>query len=123
MPDLLLPPALNPGDTIGVVAPASNIKPELLAAGIDELKRLGYKVKHLDSIGELTRYTAGSTARRAAEFNQMLADPEVKAIFAARGGYGSMHILEHLDLTAIAAHPKIVMGYSDITALLIALYQ
>lgn len=119
----LLPPALQPGDTIGVVAPASNIKPELLAAGVAELERLGFRVKHLASIAEKARYTAGSEARRAQELNAMLADPEVRAIIAARGGYGSMHLLEALDAPALAGGAKIVMGYSDITALLVALWQ
>lgn len=123
MQEVLLPVALQPGDTIGVVAPASNIKSELLLAGVEELKRLGYQVKYRDSILEKARYTAGSIKRRADEFNEMMADPEVKAIFAARGGYGAVEILEHIDFGAIAEQPKIVMGYSDITVLLIALYQ
>src|SRR5262249_3903243 len=87
------------------------------------LQRLGYRVKHLDSITEKDRYTAGSAARRADELNRMLADPQVKAVIAARGGYGSMHLLESLDPEALSSGPKIVMGYSDISALLIALYQ
>ncbi|MEW6735706.1 MAG: LD-carboxypeptidase, partial [Acidobacteriota bacterium] len=123
MQEPLKPPALRPGDTIGVVAPASNLKPHLLKAGCEELERLGFRVKHKESISAQTRYTAGTVARRAEELNSMLVDPEVKAIFAARGGYGSMHLLEHLDTTVLAGGPKIVMGYSDITSLLIALYQ
>lgn len=123
MPPLLLPPALQPGDTIGVIAPAGVINPNLLAAGIAELERLGYQVKYQDSITAATRYTAGTVQRRANELNEMLADKSIKAIFAARGGYGAMHLLEHLDPQAIAQGPKIVMGYSDLTALLVALYQ
>jgi muramoyltetrapeptide carboxypeptidase len=123
MQKTIKPTALRSGDTIGVVAPASNIKPEMFAAGVAELQRLGFKVKYNDSITSLTRYTAGSVGRRAEELNQMLLDPEVKAVFAARGGYGSMHLLDRLDPQLRTAPPKIIMGYSDISALLITLYQ
>ncbi|MBL8152207.1 MAG: LD-carboxypeptidase [Blastocatellia bacterium] len=117
------PPALMIGDTIAVVAPASNIKREMLAAGIRELQQLGYKVKYKESIFELARYTAGDTKRRSDELNEMLLDPEVKAIFAARGGYGSAKLFDQISPEAIAAGPKILLGYSDITSLLIWFYQ
>src|SRR5947207_1062650 len=91
------PPALRPGDTIGVVAPASNVKSDWLETGEAELHRLGFKTKHLDSIFAKSLYTAGSDARRAEELNTMFADPEVKAIFAARGGYGTIRALSGLD--------------------------
>jgi len=123
MKDVVRPPALLAGDTIGVVAPASNLKRDWFAAGVRELERLGFKVKYLDSIFEKGRFTAGSDRRRADEVNRMFADTEVKAIFAARGGYGSARILELLDNETISANPKIFMGYSDITTLLIFLYQ
>jgi muramoyltetrapeptide carboxypeptidase len=123
MKNRVKPQRLRPGDTIGVVAPASNIKQEMFTAGVEELRRLGYRLKYNDSITSFTRYTAGTVERRSAELNQMLLDPEVNAVFAARGGYGSMHLLELLDPQLQSTPPKIVMGYSDITALLIALYQ
>ncbi|HZS47181.1 MAG TPA: LD-carboxypeptidase [Blastocatellia bacterium] len=117
------PSALQPGDTIAVVAPASNLKPDWLSAGEAELHRLGFKTKHLDSIFSKALYTAGSDQRRAQELNAMFADPDVKAIFAARGGYGTVRALSGLDDQIIRDNPKIFMGYSDVTTLLIYLYQ
>lgn len=116
---LIKPPRLKPGDTVGIVAPASNIRPEWLEAGIRELERLGLRAKYLPSIFERHFYLAGSDQRRAAELMTLVADPDVTAIFAARGGYGSARLVDRLDEEIIRRHPKIVMGYSDITALLL----
>lgn len=119
MPSLIKPARLRRGDVVGIIAPASDIKRERLMAGIVELERLGFRAKHFDSIFEKTRYTAGSDERRARELVEMLVDPEVKAIIAARGGYGSVRLLRRLDKEQLEAHPKIIMGYSDITTLLL----
>lgn len=116
---MVKPPRLQPGDTIGIVAPASNIQRALLEAGVRELERLGFRTKFFDSIFEQWRYTAGRDQRRAQEINAMFADPEVKAIVAARGGYGTVRLLSSLDRDVIQANPKIFMGYSDISTLLI----
>lgn len=116
---MIKPPLLQPGNLIGIVAPASNIKRERLEAGIAELHRLGFRTKYLDTILEKSRYTAGPDERRAQELNAMFADAEVKAIFAARGGYGCARILPLLDGEVIRAQPKIFMGYSDISTLLL----
>lgn len=123
MKPVLLPPMLKVGDTIGIIAPAGVVNQETFYKGVAELKNLGYQVKYSPSIFEQHRYNAGTIERRAAEFNEMLLDKSVKAIFAARGGYGAMQLLDRLDKEAIAAGPKIIMGYSDITALQIGLYQ
>jgi muramoyltetrapeptide carboxypeptidase len=112
------PPALQPGDTIGIIAPASNIKRELLEAGCDALRRLGYKTFYFDSILERDLYFAGSIDRRARELEEMFARDEIRAIVCARGGYGANYLLESLNLENIRAHPKIFVGYSDITSLL-----
>jgi len=112
------PPALQPGDTVGIVAPASNIKRESLEAGCDALRKLGYKLFYLDSIFEKDLYFAGSAERRTDELNEMFARDDVRAIICARGGYGANYLLEKLDLDRIRAHPKIFVGYSDITSLL-----
>lgn len=120
---MIKPPALRPGDVIGVVAPASDIKPERLAAGARELERLGFRVKFSPSIFAREMYLAGSDQRRAEELMAMFGDPEVRAIFAARGGYGSVRLLPYLDEEALRAHPKIFMGYSDLTTLLVYFQQ
>jgi muramoyltetrapeptide carboxypeptidase len=112
------PLALRLGDTVGIVAPASNISRELLQAGCDKLRQLGYKPFYFDSIFEQDLYFAGSVERRARELEEMFVRDDVKAIICARGGYGSNYLLEALDLKKIAAHPKIFIGYSDISSLL-----
>lgn len=111
------PPALQPGDTIGIVAPASNIKRELLDAGCDVLRKLGYKPFYLDSVIEKDLYFAGSAERRARELDEMFSRDEVRAIVCARGGYGANYLLNTLNLENIKAHPKIFVGYSDVTTL------
>jgi muramoyltetrapeptide carboxypeptidase len=112
------PRALQPGDTIGIVAPASNIKREMLEAGCEALRRLGYKPFYLDSILQKDLYFAGSVERRGHELDEMFMRDEVRAIICARGGYGANYLLDTIDLEKIKAHPKIFVGYSDITTLL-----
>ena len=112
------PPALQPGDTIGIIAPASNIKREHLDAGCKALAKLGYKPIYLDSITEKNLYFAGSADRRARELEEMFTRDDVRAIVCARGGYGANYLLQTLNLDNIKAHPKIFVGYSDVTSLL-----
>jgi muramoyltetrapeptide carboxypeptidase len=115
---LIKPPALQPGDTIGIVAPASNIKRESLEAGCETLRRLGYKPFYFDSILEQELYFAGSVERRARELEEMFLRPEVRAVVCARGGYGANYLLDKIDLQTIKSHPKVFVGYSDVTTLL-----
>ncbi len=112
------PPALRLGDTIGIVAPASNIKRELLKAGCEMLEHRGYKTFYRDSIFEQDLYFAGAVRRRARELEAMFQRQDVKAILCARGGYGSNYLLGALDLEVVRQNPKIFMGYSDLTTLM-----
>jgi muramoyltetrapeptide carboxypeptidase len=112
------PRALRPGDTVGIVAPASNIKRELLDKGCEALRQLGYTPFYFDSILDQDLYFAGSADRRARELEEMFARDEVRGILCARGGYGANYLLGRVDLRKIASHPKIFVGYSDITTLL-----
>lgn len=112
------PPALRPGDTVGIVAPASNVKRTELDAGSEALRRAGYRPFYFDSILEQDLYFAGSVQRRTHELQEMFAREEVRAIICARGGYGANYLLEALDLQKIKANPKIFVGYSDLTTLL-----
>ena len=112
------PPALRAGDTVGIVAPASNVRRDSLEAGCDALRKLGYKPFYFDSIFEKDLYFAGSLARRVHELKEMFLRDDVRAIICARGGYGSNYLLQALDLEKIKAHPKIFVGYSDHTSLL-----
>jgi muramoyltetrapeptide carboxypeptidase len=112
------PPALRPGDTVGIVAPASNVKRGDLEAGCEALRRAGYQPFYLDSILDQDLYFAGTVQRRARELEEMFTRDDVKAITCARGGYGANYLLAALDLEKIKAHPKIFVGYSDLTTLL-----
>jgi muramoyltetrapeptide carboxypeptidase len=112
------PPALRTGDTVGIVAPASNIKQSDLERGCEALRRAGYRPFYFDSILEQDLYFAGSVKRRARELEQMFLRDEVRAIVCARGGYGANYLLPVLDIEKIKAHAKIFVGYSDITCLL-----
>src|SRR6266478_6042958 len=117
------PRALRPGDKVGIVAPSSNVKREMLEAGCDGLRRAGYEPFYFESILERDLYFAGSLVRRALELEDMFARDDIRAIVCARGGYGSNYLLPALDsktinLKKIAAHPKMFVGYSDLTTLL-----
>jgi muramoyltetrapeptide carboxypeptidase len=112
------PPALQSGDTVAIIAPASNIKRDDLEAGCEALRVAGYSPIYLDSILEKDLYFAGSIERRARELKEMFARDDVRAIISARGGYGANYLLPRLVLENIAARPKIFVGYSDITCLL-----
>jgi muramoyltetrapeptide carboxypeptidase len=116
-------PALRPGDTVGIVAPASNVKRTELEAGCEGLRRAGYVPFYFDSILEQDIYFAGSVKRRARELEEMFAREEVHAIVCARGGYGSNYLLDAVDWDQIKQRPKIFVGYSDLTALLTHLHD
>ena len=112
------PAALQPGDTVGIVAPSSGFRRDDLEAGCAELLRLGYRPFYLPTIFERQLYLAGSVERRMGELHEMFRRPEVKAILCARGGYGCNYLLPHLDMELIRANPKIFVGCSDLTTLL-----
>ena len=112
------PPFLNPGDTVGVVAPASAVGSD---DGLDRaewwLRGMGLVPKFGPHAGGSYGYLAGTDEDRAADINAMYHDPEVKAVFAVRGGWGGARILPLLDWDAIRANPKLFIGFSDVTAI------
>lgn len=116
-PSRIKPRALRSGDKVGIVAPASNIKRDLLERGCDGLRRMGYEPFYLDSILDRDLYFAGSVERRTRELEEMFSRDDVKAIVCARGGYGSNYLPLALDPKKIVSNPKILVGYSDITTL------
>ena len=119
---LIFPPRFAPGDTIGLAAPASPPeKKEIIDEAIQRFTGLGFKIKPGQNLRQRNGYLAGSDEERAADINALFADPEVKAIFALRGGYGSCRILPLLDYDLIRANPKPFIGYSDITAMHLAI--
>ena len=119
---MIVPPRLRPGDTVGVVAPSGPFEPERLAAGLAYLRARGYRVREGASLYARERYLAGSDAARAEDLNGMFADAEVRAVFAARGGYGSARVLASLDYGAVRRDPKLLVGFSDTTALQLGLF-
>ena len=124
VPSLIFPPRFSTGDTIGIVAPASPPdKPEVIDEAIARFTGLGFKIKSGKYLRERNGYLAGSDEHRAADVNSFFADPEVKGIFALRGGYGSCRILDLLDYATIRSNPKPFTGYSDITAMQLAILK
>ncbi|GIV58357.1 MAG: peptidase S66 [Rhodothermaceae bacterium] len=116
--------ALRPGDLVGVVAPGSAPADDAaLAAGIERLAAHGFRVEVAPNVRARHGYLAGPDSVRLAAFNTFLRRPDVKALFCARGGYGSLRLLPDLDYEAARRHPKLLVGYSDVTALHLALYH
>ncbi|MDH5523400.1 MAG: LD-carboxypeptidase [Desulfobulbaceae bacterium] len=116
---LILPPTLGPGDTIGLAAPAGPvIREKDFADGVKILREMGFEVKYQRDIMRRTGYLAGPDQERISELHDLWRDPEVKAIMAVRGGYGCLRLAPHLDLELLRLHPKIVIGFSDLTVLL-----
>ena len=120
---LVRPRRLEPGMTVALIAPAgaSNNRQQVLHA-IDVLKSLGYKVREGKHLYRRTQYLAGTDLERAEDINWAFADTEVDAVFTLHGGYGTMRTLPYLDYEMIRSNPKVIIGYSDITGLLLALY-
>src|SRR5438094_2427555 len=116
--NLIKPAALRAGHRIGIVAPASNIKQDLLDEGCRELEALGFKTYYRPDITSSYRYFSGTRERRLGEFLEMLKSPDIRAIFCARGGYGSGHLIPDIDADVIRENAKIVSGSSDMTILL-----
>jgi len=115
----IIPPPLQIGDTIGLVAPAGPVRDrEAFAFGRQLLEGQGYLVKIPDDLFNQHGYLSGSDLERAGQFATMWRDPEVKAVLAVRGGYGCLRLLPRLDLAELAATPKILAGFSDLTVLL-----
>lgn len=121
---LAYPAPLRPGDSVAVVAPASAPRdPDKARAGIDRLNKIGYRIEVAYDPAAAHGYLAASDAERLRTLNTCFARPDVKAIVCVRGGYGSLRLLPDLDYEAARTHPKLLIGYSDITALHLALYH
>jgi muramoyltetrapeptide carboxypeptidase len=109
------------GDVVGVVAPSGAIEEARLGAGIAVLEELGLRVVTGEAALARQGYLAGSDAARGADLQRMLDDPDIRGVFCARGGFGSQRLVPSLDLASMCRQPKPVVGYSDATALLVAL--
>ncbi|MDD2573607.1 MAG: LD-carboxypeptidase [Bacillota bacterium] len=109
------------GDSVGLVCPAGPVKEHRLESGIATLRSMGLKVKLGDHVRATRGYLAGSDRDRAEDINKMFRDRSIKGIFCARGGFGTTRILDALDYDTLRQNPKVFIGYSDITALHLAI--
>ena len=110
-----LPPKLPPMGTIGIVSPSGSFEADRLQPALAYLRARGFRIYEGPSLYAHNRYLAGTDEERAHDINTMFADPDVHAIFVARGGYGSARILEHLNWEAIAQNPKPLTKISPLT--------
>jgi len=120
---LVKPRPLRPHDTIGIAAPASPFDRQALESGVKALESMGYGVKIPDDLFGRHGYLAGPDTGRASQLMGLFEDESVRAIMCTRGGFGSMKLLPLLDFDTICARPKILVGFSDITALLVGIYN
>jgi muramoyltetrapeptide carboxypeptidase len=121
---MMKPPRLRPGSLIGLVAPASPVPDgDALSRGQSVLETLGFRVRPGRHLACREGYLAGTDQARAEDLNEMFADSSVDAVFCVRGGYGAARLLDRLDFTPLKTAPKIFLGYSDITALELAILR
>ncbi len=121
---MIKPPRLNPGDTVGIVAPASPpAEPDLINRAVAAVEHLGFKPQVAPNARKRLGFLAGTDAQRAQDLMSLFANNRVAALFCLRGGYGVSRLLPLLDYAFIRDHPKIVAGYSDITSLHCALQK
>jgi muramoyltetrapeptide carboxypeptidase len=119
VPSLRRPRAIRPGARIAIAAPAGPVDPEALDSGRTALERLGFETVAREDVLDRDGYLAGSDDRRAAELMEFVRDPGIDAILCARGGYGCHRIVDSLDSSAFREAAKPLVGYSDITTLLL----
>ncbi len=114
---IIRPPRLKPGDTLGIAAPSGPFDIGLFERGMEVLKAMGFTAKIPEGIFKRNGFLAGTDPERADIINRLIRDHAVKGIVCARGGYGATRLEPHLDWDGIRAHPKVFIGFSDITVL------
>jgi len=123
MERIIKPPKLHPGDLVGILSPAGPVEEAELEYGRYLLERSGFRVHLCEHVFDRRRYLAGEDRDRLADLNGMLLNPDIKAVFCARGGYGTLRILDRIRYDLLTSNPKILLGFSDITALLMAVFS
>ena len=123
MTPLIKPPRLQPGDTVALIAPGGYATEKSIAKARRNIEALGLKVREGASLRAVNGNYAGSVPQRLADLHAMFGDPEINMIWPIRGGSGCISLLAHLDFKLIRANPKILLGYSDLTALHLAIYK
>lgn len=121
---LIKPKALKPGDTVGLITPSTFVSnPETIMLAERAMRFFGLETKMGRNGRKREGYTGGSVEERLADLHEMFRDPAIKAVFCLRGGFGSAHLLDKIDYGLIAKNPKIFLGYSDITAMHLAIHR
>jgi muramoyltetrapeptide carboxypeptidase len=120
---MIRPPSLNQGDTIGIVAPAGWLSKSEIMPAVEIFRSWGLQVVVGENLFKRYNSFAGTDDQRIADFQKMLDDKTIRAIVCARGGYGSIRIIEHLKFDKFLNHPKWIIGYSDITVLHAYMHQ
>ncbi|KAB3528821.1 S66 peptidase family protein [Alkaliphilus serpentinus] len=120
---MIKPKGLEKGDLIGIVAPASPLQGKQLDQAIEKFKAMGFRIEVGESCYSKDRYLAGDDSIRVKDINNYFSNKEIKGIVSLRGGYGSQRLLKNIDFDMIMKNPKIFIGYSDITAIHIAINQ
>lgn len=120
---LVKPPRLRAGGTIGLIAPGGYTDDESIARAVARVEQMGFRARTGANLRAVYGSYAGTIAQRVADLHAMFADPDVGAIWCMRGGSGCVSLLSSIDYRLLRAHPKILIGYSDITALHLALYR
>jgi muramoyltetrapeptide carboxypeptidase len=116
-------PRLQPNGTVGVIAPASPVDRSEIAQGLKLLESFPLRIRLGTHLFDRSNYLAGSDPDRMSDLRLMFSDPDIGAIFCARGGFGSARLLSKIDFELIRENPKIIVGFSDLTALLLAIYE
>jgi muramoyltetrapeptide carboxypeptidase len=114
---MIVPPYLKTGDKIAITAPARKISREEVETAATVLRSAGFEVVYSDQLFGEAHQFSGRDAARAADLQQWINDKEVRCIMSARGGYGTLRIIDSIDFTALHTHPKWIAGYSDVTVL------
>jgi len=114
---LITPKYMKPGDVIGITCPAGFITLQEIQSAMQQMENWGFKIRVGDTVDKKDFTFGGTDEERAKDFQQMLDDNSIKAIMCARGGYGSIRIIDKLDFTKFAWHPKWIIGFSDITVI------
>ncbi|MGJ7917483.1 LD-carboxypeptidase [Massilia sp. LXY-6] len=123
MTHLIKPPRLQSGNLVGLIAPGGYTNDASIQKAVQNIEALGFRAKPGNYLREVWGNYGGTVAARIADLHAMFRDPEVKAIWAIRGGSGCISLLKHLDFALIRKHPKVLLGYSDITALHLAIHR
>ncbi|HEY4205428.1 MAG TPA: LD-carboxypeptidase [Puia sp.] len=118
-----VPDYLSDGDTIGITCPAGCITLKEIEPAMQQIESWGFKIKVGDTVGKKDFSFGGTDAERAADLQRMIDDPGLKAILCARGGYGSVRIVDKLDFSGLSNYPKWIIGFSDITVLLCHIHR